>query len=146
MIETITNGNLNRASALMSQSAPSSILHGARSTGPSTPRKDSTMRGGVRISTVEAVEAAMEVQEVEDLGKEGRKVGEEAEAGGETQASHTTAQANHTPIIIEEPSTTPLYNLIDMPARVLVASDNKELLGKESTIIPSEHKIEQCRQ
>ena len=76
-IETKTNGNLNRASALMSQSAPSSILHGARSTGPSTPRKDLTMREGIKIFAVEAVEAesveaAMEVQEVEDHGKEGR--------------------------------------------------------------------------
>ena len=143
-IETITNSNLNRASALMSQS--SSILRGVRSTGPSTPKKDLTLRGGIRISAVEAVDAAMEVQDVEDHGKKGRKVGKDAEAGDETQASHTTAQANHTPIIIEEASTTPLYNLIDMPAWVLVASDNNELLGKESTIIPSEHKIDQCRQ
>ena len=140
-IETKTNGNLNRASALMSQYVPLPTLCGVRSTGLNTPRSASTIRRGTRIikAEVEAAVAAMEIQEVEDHGK-GRRFGEEAEAIDEDQASLSTAQANLTPIIIDEPSTTPLYNLIDMPARVLVASDNKELLGKESTIIPSEHK------
>ena len=84
----------------------------------------------------------MEVPEVEDHGKEGRKVGEEAEAGDKTQASQVTAKANHTPHILEEPSTTPFYTLIDMTERVLVASDYKSLFGTESVIIPSGHKIE----
>ena len=86
--------------------------------------------------------AAMKVPEVEDHGKEGRKVGEEAEAGDKTQASQVTAKANHTPHILEEPSTTSFYTLIDMTERVLVASDYKSLFGTESVIIPWEHKIE----
>ena len=53
-----------------------------------------------------------------------------------TEAPLTSAQSNLTPIIIDKPSTTPMYNLIKVPEREPVAYDNKELLDKVSTILP----------
>ena len=96
----------------------------------------------VAVEEVAVVAATMEVLKEEDHGEEGRKIGEEAEAGDETHVSQVTAQANHTPHIVEEPSTIPFYTIIDTHDRVLVVSEYKSFSGTESVIIPREHKVE----